>query len=458
MAEPDDFDARLRDSLLAFGRRADRGFDASAIAAGAVAARRRPVAAVVLDRTWLGLGVPTYLPIVLLLALLLTLLASATISGGLRGLLPGPGELIVFTTADITREPAPSGMSPVRGWLSATDRTISAVRAHGGTPTTLGEVPGDPEPEVRLERDVVARVGPEPVWSPDGTKIAFRLTDMGGPIYVMDRNGGHLRMVAQTAGSAPYSEWLRISNIAWSPDGTRIAFITPHVSPFYTPTNGLLAVLDPNTGVVSNVGGGDVETPASGSLAWSPDGSRIAFARNLGLGGGLDHISSDIFIIGADGTGERQLRAGDGRVTHIGPMTWSPDGTEIAYEEEDIPGAAIHWYVIRDDGSMRREIDREQMEGCCIHSAYGGWLTWSPDGSLIAAPDRVMAADGSGEVFALDGLTIDWSPDGSQLVYSAPGPHLVLDSDVRRPAIYIVNADGTGATWLADGDYPTWSP
>jgi Tol biopolymer transport system component len=401
---------------------------------------------------------PAYLPIVLSLALLITLLASATISGGLWGLLPKPGELIVFMTADITREPAPSGMSLVRNWLSATDRTISTIPTGGGTPTTLGEVPGDPLTEVELERDIVARIGPQPVWSPDGTRIAFQLSDTGGPIYVMDRNGSHLRRVAGTVGSAPYSERLRISNLAWSPDGTRIAFITPHVSPFYTLTNGRLAVLDLNTGVVSNLGGGEVDTPASGSLTWSPDGTRIAFARTLGLGGGLDQISSDIFIIGANGTDERQLHAGDGRVTHIGPMTWSPDGTEIAYEEEDIPGAAIHWYVIRDDGSMRREIDREQMEGCCIHSAYGGWLTWSPDGSLIAAPDRVMAADGSGEVFALDGLTIDWSPDGSQLVYSAPGPHLVLDSDVRRPAIYIVNADGTGTTWLADGDYPAWSP
>jgi Tol biopolymer transport system component len=302
-----------------------------------------------------------------------------------------------------------------------------------------------------------------PVWSPDGTRIAFRLDGEERGIYVMDRDGGDLTRFADGDGNVRYSEWLEISHLSWSPDGARIAFITSHVSPFYTPTNGHLVVLDLATGGISNIGGGEAETPASGSLAWSPDGSRIAFARTLGLGlgtgvAGLDRISSDIFVINADGTNERQLNAGDGRVTHIGPLSWSPDGTEIAYEEEDIPGEAIHWYVIRDDGSMRREIRRERMAACCIHGAYGGWLEWSPDGSLIAAPDKVMAADGSGIVFEPDGLTADWSPDGSQLVYSAPGPGSIVDSDFDATSVYIVNADGTGTTWLAEGDNPAWSP
>jgi len=454
MAEQDNFDARLRDGLLLYGRRADRDFDASTIVAGAVATRRFPIAARLLDGRWPEVGLPAYLPIVLSLVLLLALLASAAISGGLRGLLPKPPELIVFTAAEVTREPAPSRLFRDRNWLSANNRTISKINSipvDGGTPTRLSVVPGEPMPNV--DTDIVARVGPAPVWSPDGTRIAFRPEGEAPGIYVMNRDGSDLTGFAQSQDDVGYSDWLDTSNLAWSPDGTRIAFITPHISPFYTPTNGLLVVLDLATGVVSNV-----ETPASGSVAWSPDGSRIAFARTLGLPAGLDRLSSDIFTINVDGSDERRLNAGDGRLSHIGPMAWSPDGAEIAFEEEDIRSETIHWYAIRNDGTMRREIRSERMFACCVHHAYGGWLKWSPDGSLIASPQAVMAADGSGEVLENDMLAFDWSPDGSQLVYSAHAAITVVDSDYDATSIYIVNADGTGRTWLANGDYPAWSP
>jgi len=459
MAEQSQFDERLRAALVVFGQRADRDFDAlavardSASAAGRVGVWRAP------RMPWPAIGLSGYLPIVVSLGLLLALLASAAISGGLSGLLRRPPGLIVFTTAELTREPAPSRSFRDRNWLSANNRTIStisAVSVDGGTPTRLIDVPGEPVPIV--DTGIVARVGPEPVWSPDGTRIAFRPEGEAPGIYVMNRDGSDLIGFAQSEGGVRYSEMLQNSNLAWSPDGARIAFITPHLSPFYTPTNGLLVILDLATGVVSNVGGGDAETPASGSVAWSPDGSRIAFARTLGLGAGLDQLSSDIFTVNTDGSDERRLNAGDGRLTHIGPIAWSPDGAEIAFEQEDIGGESMHWYAIRDDGTMRREIRRERMVSCCIHHAYGGWLQWSPDGSLIASPRAVMAADGSGGLLETDMLAFDWSPDGSQLVYSAPASISMVDSDYNATSIYIVNADGTGRTWLADGDYPAWSP
>jgi Tol biopolymer transport system component len=106
--------------------------------------------------------------------------------------------------------------------------------------------------------------------------------------------------------------------------------------------------------------------------------------------------------------------------------------------------------------------------GCCIHGPFGGVLEWSPDGSQIATetyPEgtpaiTVWATDGSGERLSLVGFHVDWSPDGSQLVYSSPGP-TVPGSDAqawRTTAIYVVDADGSDQRWLADGDYPAWSP
>ncbi|MEH7343553.1 S9 family peptidase [Bacillus sp. JJ1532] len=56
-----------------------------------------------------------------------------------------------------------------------------------------------------------------PRWSPDGTKIAFVSDRSGkGQIYVMDAKGGEARQLTKCPNGA--------SNPVWSPDGTRIAF------------------------------------------------------------------------------------------------------------------------------------------------------------------------------------------------------------------------------------------
>src|SRR4030095_11968866 len=57
----------------------------------------------------------------------------------------------------------------------------------------------------------------EPVWSPDGSKIAFMTDRMGGPnIWVMNANGTGVTQLTFT--KAPEGD------PAWSPDGTKIAF------------------------------------------------------------------------------------------------------------------------------------------------------------------------------------------------------------------------------------------
>src|SRR6185437_8610642 len=121
-----------------------------------------------------------------------------------------------------------------------------------------------------------------PVWSPDGTKIAFS-SRAGGhwQIYTVRANGGSRR--ALTSGG------LDSIDVAWSPNGRQLAFsrLTDGVGKIY---------------VVGADGAGAHElTPDTGDddywAVWSPDGKRIAFDRTGSSAFG------DIWVMNADGSG-----------------------------------------------------------------------------------------------------------------------------------------------------------
>ena len=153
--------------------------------------------------------------------------------------------------------------------------------------------------------------GQDPAWSQDGTnRIAFSdyTSGLGNwDIYVMnaDGSGSPMQLTNNNADD-------RLGP-AWSPDGTKIAFIT----------RGEIHVMNVN-------GSGSPMRLATGTnAAWSPDGTKIAFDRFDGLNS--DGTSnSEIFVVNADGSG------GVTRLTNNSAWdehpAWSPDGTKIAFE------------------------------------------------------------------------------------------------------------------------------
>jgi Tol biopolymer transport system component len=146
-------------------------------------------------------------------------------------------------------------------------------------------------------------------FSPDGTRVVF---DDRESIYVADIDGGNRHLLA--AGDCDKG-WL--SDPEWSPDGSRIAFVSYQECPY---TYSIEVVNADGTGrheIAAGFRGSDwVRAPA-----WSPDGSRIAFALQRGetaKGGG-------IFTMMAHGSGLRRIADG------MGAVTWSPDGSRIAF-------------------------------------------------------------------------------------------------------------------------------
>jgi Tol biopolymer transport system component len=146
----------------------------------------------------------------------------------------------------------------------------------------------------------------EPVWSPDGTKIAyFEAGSLADHIYIIDPVPGSIPRQL-THGDLERSP-------AWSPDGSKIAFVSRSAAGW-------------SINVINADGTGEVSiTPSAASYetpTWSPDGTRLAFAKFVGL-------TTEIFVINADGSGETRLT--NNTWTDRNP-SWSSDGTQILFE------------------------------------------------------------------------------------------------------------------------------
>lgn len=180
----------------------------------------------------------------------------------------------------------------------------------------------------------------------------------------------------------------------------------------------------------------------------------IAYCLQPVDGSGLHQI----YIIHADGTGNRRLIDADIGLNH---HSWSPDGSRLAAVGyiHDIENWTWSIYAFSADGA-------DLVRLTTVQGVWDSEPAWSPDGRQISFtriyPDReyreelwVMNADGSeGRWMGLTGFAAQWSPDGGRLVYAAT-------RDGRRD-LYTCAVDGTDERRLtntdATEDFPAWSP
>jgi Tol biopolymer transport system component len=220
--------------------------------------------------------------------------------------------------------------------------------------------------------------------------------------------------------------------------------------------------------------------------SWSPDGSRLAFAR--GPLGGTDTL----MIMNADGTG---VSAAAGSPSHVGSeIAWAPDGRTIAVLAPFPDEGDIAFYDV--DAHTTQEFLAPHV---CINEPFpcstdpigigASDLAWGPDGDRLVYvgfydPQQIIGNSAGLWIVDRDGLSEptpvcmmdpsvmprfnatpcpggpehpSWSPDGSRIVFGK-----AHDVQLDGGEIYSIGPDGSNLQLLPtsnfDANQPAWSP
>jgi Tol biopolymer transport system component len=285
---------------------------------------------------------------------------------------------------------------------------------------------------------------PATTAGPDGRIAFLSAYDDSRGLFVLEAAEGDSRPLYDGQGTVLWG--------AWSPDGSRLALTLELTGPRYelvvTDADGS----DPVT-IVAEEGTGAVG-PDFLSLAWSPDGSTIAYAGRT-LRGGV--ANRTIFVVDADGSGRPTVLEG-----HWEAVSWSPDGRRlvlVGFPDPEDP--TFDLYTSAPDGSHLAQLTHD--------ASIERTPSWSPDGRQIVYSTEadpgvfVMAADGSDVRRLTDRRGWDllpaWSPDGAWIAFTSdrgatPEQQAANRSgdDVTGFALYVMRPDGSDVRLLLEED------
>ena len=313
-----------------------------------------------------------------------------------------------------------ASVSPDGKWVAYTLSSVDTAKDKRNSDIWM--VSWDGEQTVQLTNNGEGESSPK--WSPDGKYLSFvsaRNGEKTAQLWLLDRRGGEAKKLTSLKGD--------LDDYAWSPDGKKIAMSikdedftdtakTKTRSPFvmdryvfkqdgegyvenrYTH----LYIFDVNTKKTDTLTKGNFDESGP---AWSPDGTKLAFASNRSADKEKNE-NSDIWVMDAKpGAPMKQLSTWAG--TDRSPK-WSPDGKSIAYFSS----------------SSNLNFTMYGQNTIAVVAATGGQPT-----ALAGNLDRPVS-------------DLQWSKDGRQLNF--------LVEDDRRQYIAQLNISDNSITTIAGGD------
>jgi dipeptidyl aminopeptidase/acylaminoacyl peptidase len=293
---------------------------------------------------------------------------------------------------------------------SVTSTAISADGRRVAYGVERNEKTGRPQGQIHVlelasKKDIAIGDGNsgDPVWSPDGAWLAFqgKVGDKGG-LAIVRADGAGARFLAKAEGTnAPIP--MEGADLAWSPDGKQIAFVSatpgpetaeasgdpivirrylyrPDLREGYTRFNDNrrlhIFVCDVATGAVKQLTDG---VHSEHSIDWSPDGREILFVSNREPDED-QFFDYDVFALRVADKSIRRITSTES--AEYQPR-WSPDGKQIVMlatkrglTDLETTMEDTHVWIMNADGTERRElgnaIDQRQLN-----------VQWSHDGNSV---------------------------------------------------------------------------
>jgi len=293
-----------------------------------------------------------------------------------------------------------------------------------------------------------------PQWSSDSRRLAF-ISDRDGKaqVYVIAIDGGEAQRVTDVQTS--------VQSFEWSPDGKRIAYIAADPIPEAREKekkDGFDQIVADSEYQYSHISVVDITQQPSKptkltdgplhatELAWSPDGTSIAFtARNTPKLG--DSHTTEIYAIDASGKQSQpsRLTINDRAESDV---AWSPDGKAISYlstsdKYPSIGPSRIHLLRVSKSAAG---FDPEWTYRI-LQPEFAGYIRdhqWSRDGKFVYFSADVAMMRRIGRIVT-DVSTIEWAGmagklDGSSSLSASSDRIAYLEESPDTPAeVYSAN-------------------
>jgi Tol biopolymer transport system component/imidazolonepropionase-like amidohydrolase len=330
---------------------------------------------------------------------------------------------------------------------------------------------GKARPITNAVRDVAEDL--DPTFSPDGRNILFRGERNGRTgLWLLEIGTGAIRQLTQLSNPDGFD-----GNATWSPDGKSIAFVhavpPDGVGSRWRMAAMIFDVVAGNTSEISFTGIKD--PPVLQALAWMPGGKAVAFV----VRGAPGESGGRVWSVSADGGEATPLTEESLRV--IAPE-FSHDGRRMAYFSPDNEGRMQVWVRAVQGGAPTQLTTNKDVTTTHVRWIRGdSALMYSADGRLwtVAAsggqPVEIKFTAGlsitrqrrslppaqllqPGRLTSARGFTgLSISPDGKQIGMLALGKLWVIPVGGAPRSIADVPFDASALAWSPDGSEVAWS-